>query len=191
MTAIDDIIKAVPMDQLASLLGVDKDQAEQATALTIPKLFEGLVTNALNPQGEASLAGALEQHAQSSLLNGGIDLAQVDTTDGEKIVNHILGPQQDTQIQSLGMMTGLGAAAVKKLLPILAPIVLSYLATTVAGGKYGDILGPILQGMTGQAQQQQANTGGGILADVLGQVLRGGSGQQGDLGGILGSILGG
>ncbi|WP_354215340.1 DUF937 domain-containing protein [Arthrobacter sp. UYCo732] len=57
--------------------------------------------------------------------------AQVDTADGEKIVGHVFGGQQDyvaAQLAGTSGLGGVGGDLIRKALPILAPIVMSYLA---------------------------------------------------------------
>ena len=77
MSAVDEILTDIPMDQLASLLGVDEATAEQATRQAIPALLGGMQANAEDPAGAASLAGALGDHP-SDLIDDGVDLDQVD-----------------------------------------------------------------------------------------------------------------
>ncbi|MET0693953.1 MAG: DUF937 domain-containing protein [Propionibacteriaceae bacterium] len=172
MSAIDDILGNIPMSQLASQLGVDEATAESATRQALPALLGGLQANAQDPAGAASLAGALEQHSPD-LVEGGVDLDQVNTDDGQKIVSNIFGEQQNNVATTLGgNLGGQGgqSALIQKLLPILAPIVLSYLAKRLGGsGGAGGLLGSLLGGAAGGS-----GAGGGGLADVLGGLLGGG-----------------
>ena len=126
---------------------MDEATAESAARQAIPALLGGLQANSEDPAGAASLAGALGDHS-GDLLEGGVDLNQVDTGDGEKIVSNIFGPSSDQVAQTLGGALGGSQAGdqgdlMKRLLPILAPIVLAYLSKKIAGGKYGDLLGPL------------------------------------------------
>jgi len=50
MSAVDDILTDIPMDQLATLLGVDEATAEQATRQAIPALLGGMQANAEDPR---------------------------------------------------------------------------------------------------------------------------------------------
>lgn len=182
MSAVNDILSRVPIDQLANELGTDPATAEQAARGAIATLMGGLQSNATDPDGEASLAGALEQHASRGLFqDGSVDLSAVDTTDGAKIVQHVLGSNEGQDIQALSGGL-LGNAKVQQLLRILAPIVLGYLAGQVTSGKYGDILGDILGGGKQQqpepTQAPEPKRGGGILGDILGQILGGGAAAQ-------------
>ena len=94
VSAVEDILADIPMDQLAAQLGVDETTAEQAARQAIPALLGGMQANAQDPAGAMSLAGALGDHP-SDLIEGGVDLDQVDADDGEKIVGNIFGPNQD------------------------------------------------------------------------------------------------
>lgn len=175
MTAIDDILAQIPMSQLAGQLGVDEQTAEQATRQALPALLGGMEANAQDPNGAASLASALGQH-DGSLVDGGVDVNQVDTADGEKIVGHVFGDNQNQVINQLGGLGGSGGSSLMgKLLPMLAPIVMSYLAKRLTQG-------------SGGGGQTQASAGGG-LGDILGGLL-GGGGKSGGLGDLLGGLLG-
>ena len=89
-------------------------------------------------------------------------------TNGDGILGHIFGGQQDQAAGQLGQATGMGNNA-GKLLAMLAPIVMSFLAKRVmAGGMNSSDLGDAL----GQEQarvQQQGGLGGGILGSLLDQ----------------------
>ena len=137
VSAVDDILADVPMNQLAAQLGVDQATAEQAARQAIPALLGGLQANSEDPAGAMSLAGALGDHP-SDLIDGGVDLNQVNANDGEKIVGNIFGPNQDQVAQTLGgNLGGQAGGLIKQLLPILAPIVLAYLSKRLRGQSQG------------------------------------------------------
>ena len=184
MSAVDDILSQIPMRQLAGQLGVDEATAEQATRQALPALLGGMEANAQDPKGAQSLADALGQHAPA-LVQGGVNLDEVDTNDGEKIVGHVFGEQKGEVVNRLGAVDGAGGQGlVGKLLPMLAPIVLSYLASrmgggggktsTVAGGGMEDLLGGLLGGVLGGGGGGAKGGGGGGIGDVLGGLLGGG-----------------
>jgi hypothetical protein len=172
MSAVDDILSGIPLAELATRLGVDEPTAEQAARQTLPALLGGMQANAADPRGASSLASALQQH-DGGLVDGGVDLRQVDEGDGDKIVGHVFGDQREQVVQQLGNAPGPASQdLIAKLLPILAPIVMSWLVKRLGGGG------------TGQAE-------GGGLGDLLGSILGGaGGGQGGGLGGGLGDLLG-
>jgi len=191
MSATDEILANIPLNQLAAQLGVDEATAEAATRQAIPALLGGLQANAQDPAGAASLAGALGNHS-SALVDGGVNLDEVDTADGEQIVGNIFGSNSSQVAHTLGHNLGQQSGLIQKLLPILAPIVLSYLTRRLtgggSGGGAGDLLGSILGG-SGAGQ-------GGGLSDVLGGMLGGGQAGGADRGSgsvldMLGGMLGG
>ena len=165
MSAVDDILSQIPMSQLARQLGVDEATAEQAARQAIPSLLGGLQANAQDPDGAASLSRAVGKHSPG-LIDGGVDLGDVDTADGQKIVRHVFGPSTDEVVNRLGGTGaggGVGKDLVAKLLPILAPIVLSYIANRLGMNLPG---GAIRPGGSGGGLG-----GGGLGADILQQVL--------------------
>jgi hypothetical protein len=186
VTDINELLSNIPIGQIAGRLGVDEATAEAAIRQALPALVGGLHANAQDPAGQASLAGALAQH-DPSLVEGGVDLDQVDAADGDKIVGHVFGGQRDQVVQQLatGGGSNVTGALIQKLLPLLAPIVMSFLAKRLLGGGTG-----------GAAASTAGGSAGGIdLGSILGGLLKssaGGASSGGSAGGIdLGSILGG
>jgi hypothetical protein len=193
MAAYDDIIANIPISDLARRLGVDETTARQAVDEALPALLGGMGANAQDPAGAASLERAVQQHP-ARLFEGGVDLDEVDEQDGDKIVHNVFGANTDQVVQKLGSTdSGGGQGIIQKLLPILAPIVLSFLASQFAKRK---------QGGGADSAQGDAPTGGGI-GDILGGLLGGGGGTSapggagggggmlGGLGDLLGGLLGG
>ena len=121
----------------------------------LPALLGGLQANAGDPGGAGSILQALGQH-DDDLLTGGADLSAIDEQDGSAIASHIFGDQQDEVVNRLGGLPGVGGSGfggdlVKKLIPILAPMVLSWLANRVLKGGGGGLGG-------GTASAQPADT---------------------------------
>ena len=217
MSALDDILGALPADAISQQVGASPDDVRAAAAAVLPALLGGLQANASDPSGADSILEALGQH-QDDLLSGGADLSAINESDGQAITNHIFGDREEDVVNRLGEVpamggSGMGGALVKKLLPILAPMVLSWLAKQVLGGAGG---GGGLGG--GGAAPQRADTapslpgstggaagGPGSLDDMLRDVLGGATGGAAtapsgggaaapgglDAGSIIGDILGG
>ncbi|MGS2808424.1 DUF937 domain-containing protein [Nocardia sp. MW-W600-9] len=177
MTSFDDLLSQVPIAQIADQLGVDQATATSAVQAALPTLLGGLQANAAEPQGAASLLGALDNHGGLVEGEGAVDLQQVDVADGEKIVDNVFGDEKNTVISALGETGGTGGNdLIGKLLPILAPIVLAYVAKQLTGGG----------GAAAPAPQPQASGGG--LGDLLGGLISGSTG-SGGLGGVIGEAL--
>jgi hypothetical protein len=185
LSAVDDILTNIPMDQLAAQLGVDEATAEQATRQAIPALLGGIHANAQDPAGAASLAGALGDHP-SELIDGGVNLDQVDAADGQKIVGNVFGPNQDQVAQTLGSNLGGGQSGglIQRLLPILAPIVLAYLSKRLMGQGQGSSQNNPFSGAGGGA-----GGAGNPLNDMMNSMLGGGSAGGGTGQSAAGSIL--
>jgi hypothetical protein len=211
MSALDDILGALPADQISQQVGASPDEVRTAAAAVLPALLGGLQANADDPSGAGSILQALGQH-DDDLLTGGADLSAIDEQDGTAIAGHIFGDQEDEVVNRLGGLpavggTGMGGDLVKRLLPILAPMVLSWLANKVLKGGGG---------LVGTASAQPAEPapslpgGGGsapgslddLLRDVLGSAAGpagsgsgapagGGSPAGFDPGSIIGDVLGG
>jgi len=217
VTALDDILGALPAEQISQQVGASPDEVRTAAAAMLPALLGGLQANAGNPAGAGSILSALAQH-DDDLLTGGTDLSAIDEQDGSAIASHIFGDQQDEVVNRLGALpavggSGAGGDLVKKLLPILAPMVLSWLAGRVLkgagdGGASGGSAGgkapaepagsPALPRVTGSAPGSLDD----LLRDVLGSAVGGSAGPSGstegveasagfDPGSILGDVLGG
>ncbi|MEV8178289.1 DUF937 domain-containing protein [Cellulosimicrobium funkei] len=198
MAGIDDILSTVPLDQLAGRLGVDEATAQRAVGAALPALLGGLRANAQDPAGAASLGEALAQH-DPALVEGGVDLDDVDTDDGRKIVGHVFGQNEQAVVAQLARSTGTGKDLLAKVLPALAPIALAFLAKQLGGaGSSGDVptgtsggtAGGTAAGKGAGERPGASQTGGGGLGDVLGGLLGGGSGAGGGLGDLLGGLGG-
>jgi len=183
MAGIDDILAAIPLGDLAKKLGVDENVARSVASQALPALLGGMKANA-DAGGEASLEKAVQSH-RNGLLEGGLNLDDVDENDGEKIVDNVFGDKKKQVVSTLAETTpaaggGLGDI-VGKALPILAPIVMSYLAQRAAGGSsssgggIGGLLGGLLGGGGSSAPATSASSGGlGDILSGLGALLGGG-----------------
>jgi hypothetical protein len=179
VAGMDDILKAVPIDDIAKRLDVPPDEARRAVQEGGATILAGLQRNAQTPGGAAALEKALGKHG-GEVAGGRVDLNALDTADGEKILSHVFGGQERAVAQKLTDEPQTAGIDFGKLLPILAPI----------------IMGLIANSQKSKAPQTQQESGGGI-GDLIGGLLGGGStggaGSAGgiDIGGLLGGLLGG
>ena len=199
MAGLDDLFAEIPVQDIASKLGVDEGEVTSAIHTLVPALVGGVQHNVQSDDIDSSkLESAVDAQAASGLLDGGVSVDQVDQHEGDKIVANIFGGNDSNQVASALAGGGVGSSdLIKKLLPILAPIVLAYIGKQLTksggaaapaqqasgGGGLGDVLGSILGGAGGGG-------GNNALGSILGSVLGGGAG-QGGAGGALGDILGG
>ena len=174
MSDLDGLLKQIPIDQIAAKLGVPHDVAEDAVAKVLPTIVAGLSANSKDKAGAASLEKALAKHEGRAAST----VDQIDTDDGEKIVNNVFGSNKDKVVTAVSKTAKADESVIAKILPIVAPIVLSWLASRFLNKKKTDAAG----------------SGQGALGDLLGGLLGGASGGKGGgdvLGGLLGGLLGG
>lgn len=187
----DEILKQVPIDDIAERFGVSHDVARQAVQEGGAVLLGGLAKNAETEEGSTAIEKALNRHEGFS---GASKVDDVDQADGGKIVKHVLGDKEKEVVDTLTKSEKTaGGIDFGKLLPILAPIIMGILANLNKGKAGGGGLGDILGGLLGGGGQQQSTAqGGGGLGDILGGLLGGGS-SSGSAGGgnVIGDILGG
>lgn len=202
MAGLDDLFAQIPVQDIATKLGADEGEVNNAIRTLVPALVGGLQHNVQSGDIDSSkLESAVTAQGASGLLDGGVSVDQVDQAEGDNIVAHIFGGNDSNQVASALAGSGAGGSGlIKQLLPILAPIVLAYIGKQFAqnnsapaqpqasagGGGLGDILGSILGGAGGGG-----GAGNNPLGSILGSVLGGGGNQGNAIGEILGGLLGG
>jgi hypothetical protein len=187
MAGLDELFAQIPVADIASKIGADQGEVNNAIKTLVPALVGGLAQNVQSKDIDSSdLESAVAKQGQSDLLDGGVNVDQVDTKEGDNLVASLFGGNDSNAVASAlaGTSAG-GSGLIQKLLPILAPIVLAYIGKQLAnrGG-----------GAPAQTQAQSAPAGGGGLGDILGGILGGaggGGGGNNPLGSILGSVIGG
>jgi hypothetical protein len=182
MAGLDELFNQIPTQEIANKLGVDEGEVNSAVKTLVPALVGGIHQNVQSDDIDSSkLESDVAQQGASGLLDGGVSVDQVDANQGDQYVARIFGGNDSTAVASALAGGGAGNSdLMKKLLPILAPIVLAY-------------IGKQLTKNSAPAEPQAQSSGGGGLGDVLGGILggAGGGGGNNPLGSILGSVLGG
>jgi len=186
MADLSDLLKQIPTDDIATQLGIDESVAEAAVQQIVPGLVAGLAANAEDPKGAASLARALS-HDRGPVKR---KVEDIDVEDGKKIVRNVYGDKQEAVATKLASSASKASGGgdvtgdlIQKILPIVAPIVLAWLAEKFLGGGAAK--------EEPAAKEEESSSGG--LGDLLGGLLGGGSssGSGGGGGNILGDLLGG
>ncbi len=176
MAGLDDLYARIPTSEIANNLGADEGEVDSAIRTLVPVLLTGLQHNSQDPEHASKIESAASTQAARGLLDAGV--GQVTEGDGHQAVATLFGGNDTDQVAAALAKGGAGNSdLLKKLLPVLVPIVLAYV------GKQLDSRG-------GAAQTTTAQKPGGGLGEILGGILGGGSGDN-SLGGILGSVLGG
>ncbi|NND00973.1 MAG: DUF937 domain-containing protein [Gammaproteobacteria bacterium] len=161
--------------QLASQFGLDTKDASKALSNLIPAIAGGIRKTAKSPSGLESLIAKVEANQE---LRRAVDrpkvLAQPQATEaGNQILGDIFGSKEvsRTVAAQTAKSTGLDLGVLKKMLPLIAGLVMSSLDKQgkSTGGGLGDLLG----GQTGQRVETKKQSGlGGLLGGLFGKKSR-------------------
>lgn len=181
------------VQQLGRQFGLGDEQVTSALSALVPALASGFAKNATASGGLDSLVGALAGGRHASYLDDLGALARPETAaDGNGILGHVLGSKDvSRQVAAQAAMTsGVGADVLKKMLPVVAAMMMGALAKNA--GAPGGAASAGLPGGLGAALGGGPAAGGGLL-DMLAPMLdrdRDGSVVD-DVAGMLGRFLGG
>ncbi len=176
----NELIEKIPVGELARKLDTDEETATEALVAALPALLAQMQNNASSASGASSLMAALQQHNDDLARGSQVNLDQVDTNDGNSIIGHIFGNQRQQVTQQLADNTRQASPGLlDTLLPMLAPIAMSFLSNNLLGGNQhnqrnvqqgGADLGSLLGGLLGgrQAAQQDSDDGGLDIGGLLG-----------------------
>jgi hypothetical protein len=171
------------LDNLANQFGLDRSQAEAAVRQLAPALGAGLHRNTSNGKGLADLLGSLsggnhDRYVDDPSLLG----AQETIDDGNGILGHLFGSKQVSRqvANHASAQTGIGAAILKKMLPVIATMVMGALAKKVMGGGSREIADSVIT--------KASRRSGSILGNLAGKALSSGLG-KGIIGGLISKMI--
>src|SRR5437764_10194702 len=146
------------MQQISQQLGTDPATAQQAVNAALPAMVGGMAATAQQPAAATGIQSLLGSHAGILGSLGSMIGAGGAADGGGGILGQILGRHEDTVQSGVQQASGLGSDQTRKLLMILAPIVLGALAKRAMnhGAAQTDPgqLGDVLKQDATQAQQQ-------------------------------------
>jgi len=146
---------------LASNFNISESDAQSAISKLVPALSQGLRRNTTNSGGLESLIGALAGGRHDSYIDDLSRLGRQETVDdGNGILGHLFGSKDvSREVASRAAAdTGLDSTLLKKMLPVLATLVMGMLSKQASSGGLGQLTG----GSSGSA---------GGLGDLLGSML--------------------
>lgn len=178
-------------------VGASPDQTAQAMEAAVPLLLGAMTRNASNTEGVASLAKALDKHDGSQLDQFAQGQAP-NMQDGQKILGHVFGNQQNAAANAVSKRAGIDPQLAMKILMMAAPLVLGYLgrqrnqqggATAGGGLDIGGMLGSVLGGGLGGMLGGQSQSGGSMIPGLPTNQNAGIQGPDlGSLGGMIGTL---
>jgi hypothetical protein len=179
MAGLDDLYAQIPTSDIANKLGADEGEVDSAIHTLVPVLLGGLQHNSQDPEHASRIESAASSLSARGLLDAGGGVDQVGESDGHQAVASLFGGNDTDQVAAALAKGGAGNSdLLKRLLPVLLPMVLAYIGRQLSPG-----------GAQTTTAQSRGEASGGGLGDILGSILGGGSGDK-SLGGILGSVLG-
>lgn len=209
MSGILDLLNSDLGKSLVSGVATETNQPQNKThevlTMALPVLMTAMRRNASSPEGAQNLLGAINKDHDGSILNNlsGLFGGGVDSnikTDGQKIIDHILGEKQSNVEKAISAKTGIDTSTVAQILKVAAPILMGLLSNqakqknVVSPGGLKELLGGLLKGDSPHQEQGffesllDANRDGSIMDDVAGMVM--GNKKRDGLGGLMGNMFG-
>lgn len=158
------------VDELSRSFNLPEDQTRKAMEGLIPALTRGLQKNTQNGPGMDELLEALKTGRHDRYVDRPETLGTPQTTDdGNGILGHIFGTKEVSRevANRVSKQAGIPSALLKKMLPIVASLVMGSLSKRVLGGsKSRSASGGLLSSLL------DSDRDGSIWDDVLGMAAR-------------------
>ena len=161
------------VQRVGQQFGLSEDQTGSALGQLVPALVAGLQRNTSQQGGMEGLLGALSRGNHSQYLDSP-ELLEQDTTreDGNSILGHVFGSKDVSRAVAgrAAEQTGIGADILKKMLPVVATMVMGGLskqnaAAPAQGLGAGNLLSSLLdQNRSGSMADEVA----GLLGRFMG-----------------------
>ena len=161
-----------PVSTMAKQFGLGEDQVAQVLQKMIPALTNGVKKNVQQKSGLEGLLQALNKGNHDRYLDNPDALLGAEAVDdGNGILGHIFGKKETSRelANRTAQTTGISAGILKKMLPLIAGLVMGSLKKQ--GGNSG-LLDQLLGGLTGGGRST-SSAGGGLLGGLLGGLFGG------------------
>ena len=152
-TIMKMMLQSGALEQVSGMLGVDEKGAESAIESVMPMLLRGMQSQMKNEDTKYGFLQALNDHSKQDTNDLKKAVKNVDMTDGAKIVNHLLGAEQEEIAAKAKKKSGLDTKTILKIMAIMAPILMSKMGQT--------------------AKTETAKAGSGDMMRVVGGLLDG------------------
>lgn len=168
------------VNNIAKKSGSSNAQIIKLVGVFLPLVITYLTRNAKKKEGAKSLANALGQHKDTKSIAA--QIKDADTDDGEKILKHILGDDEDEVTTRLARQTGMSSSQVTSALDAMLPGIMSGISASASkaskkkqtgvdlsdGFDLSDVMGMLGGGSTKSA-------GGGLGLDSIFSMFGGAS----------------
>ena len=162
------------LKELGNEFELNESQTRSAVEELIPALSRGLQKNSSSEMGMDDLLDALKTGKHEKYMDQPTSLGKPETTkDGNDILGHIFGKKEVSRevANQVSQKSGISSAILKKMLPIVATMVMGALSKGVLGGSKGGVSRSKSGGLL--AMLLDSDKDGSIWDDVLGMAARG------------------
>ena len=163
------------ISEFSNNFDVNESQAKDAISSLANSLSRGLGANSQEVKGLDSLMEALEKGNHSRYLDDPSLLGKKETTkEGNDILGHIFGDKDVSRhvAKRSSKTTGLGSSLLKKMLPVVATMVMAFLGKKMLGGS-SKSSSPSRQESSGfLTNLLDADKDGSMIDDVLGMAFK-------------------
>lgn len=173
---VGNYLNSDSVSQISKTIGAEPEQTQQAIGAILPTLMGAITRNASNDEGAASLHNALANDHDGSILDhlgsffggGKPDAVSSRATQGDSILDHILGNRRSRVEEGVSRSSGLSTSQVMKLMAILAPLLMGALGKRrkekdLSSGGLSDLL------RTEKEEVEEKSFGGGFIARMFDQ----------------------
>ena len=161
---LSSLLSSSSLGSLSNNTGVQKPQLSKLLILALPLILKYMTSNTQSQSGLSSLFGALAGHQNRGTVED--QITNTDVEDGQKILGHIFGNDQNQVVDDLSKESGVDAGDVMNVLGTIAPYVMSGLSAATQSAQSqqasgvdlsdGLDLGDLMSMFGGSAVQQQA-----------------------------------
>ena len=180
MNILDSIMSAgngAAIRQIGAQVGLNEAQTAAALSALVPALSAGVRQNIQTPDGLSGLVGALSAGNHQRYVDDPATLGNADTVaDGNGILGHILGSKDVSRrvAAETGAQTGLGPDVMKRMLPLVATLVMGAMSRQPTAGGTSPLApgagpGGLLEMLGGALD---SNKDGSALDDITGMLGR-------------------
>ncbi|WPC08581.1 DUF937 domain-containing protein [Globicatella sp. PHS-GS-PNBC-21-1553] len=126
-----DILSKVDSNDVTAIsdrAGIDASQASSIVGMALPLILKAINNNTSTEEGLIAFDNALKDHANDTHFDSVADYTRkADVEDGDKMLNHLFGNKTGI-IEKIADTLGLSPAAVKRVLVLVAPLLIKYMA---------------------------------------------------------------
>ena len=162
------------ISEIARKLGISEEQARSGVGALVPSVSRGMQHRTKSDIGLKDILDALGKGNHAKYLDEPERLGKQETIDdGNSILGHIFGSKEVSRnvAKDAASKTGLGSSLMKKMLPIVASMVMASLSKKVLGSGGGSTPNPSQSGGL-LTSLLDSDHDGSIIDDILGMAFK-------------------